>query len=187
MRIYIASANPTKVNGTREAFRLACPHETVLDVVPVRVASGVSEQPIGFAETAKGAAHRLEVLLADPARHANQTHAAFISIEAGVEDVGGRLWLFQFAHVLFNGHYGMGRSSSYVVPPRVAALIRGGMTHADADLAAFGPPPVNDEDGYEDGTVYRITAGATSRLELVQQAVLLALAPGLRPELYADP
>lgn len=185
MRIYVASENPTKVNGTREALRLACPQETVLDIVPVRVASGVPDQPVGFEETAKGAAHRLQVLLADATRRTDGN--AFISVEAGVEELHGRLWLFQFAHVLFRGQRGEGRSASYVIPPRVAKLVREGMTHADADLAVFGPPIVNDDDGYEEGTIYRLTGGATSRLELVQQAVLLALAPGLHPELYADP
>lgn len=185
MRIYVASANPTKLYGTREAFRLACPQETVLDVVPVRVASGVPDQPVGFPETAKGAAHRLKVLLADPARR--QSSVAFVSVEAGVEELDGQMWLFQLAHVLFYGRRGYGRSAGYVIPPRVAALIRGGMTHTNADLQFFGPPPVNDEEGYEEGTIYRLTNGATSRLELIQQAVLAALAPGLHPELYADP
>ncbi len=185
MRVYVASEHPTMVSGTREALRLACPQEPVLDIVPVQAASGVPDQPFGFEETAKGVTHRLEILLADAARRLDGI--AFVSVEAGVEEAGGHLWLFQLAYVVFRGRRGWGRSASYIVPPRVAVLIKGGMTHAQADLAVFGPPIVNDDDGYEEGTIYRLTDGATSRLELVQQAVLLALAPGLHPELYAAP
>lgn len=185
MRIYVASKNLSKLVGARDAVRLFCPDERSLELIAGYAASGVPEQPMGFEETLRGAEHRLRELLRKSSDAAPSD--VFVAVEGGGEERAGRLWLFQVACVVFRGRHGVGQSASYVVPPRIAALVREGMPHVQANRQIIGPPPPDEEDGYGEGTIYYLTNKHVDRATLVEQAVTLALVSGLHPELYADP
>lgn len=185
MRIHVASHNPSKLAGTRDAVCVLYPNEPHLEVVPGHVLSGVPEQPVGFEETLRGAHLRLQALLEKTV--SPHPRDVFVAVEGGVEERAGQMWLYQIARVFFCGQHGVGQSASYVVPPRIAALVRQGIPHVQANLQVIGPQPHDKEDGYGEGTVHYLTNQQMDRAALVEQAVTLALVPGLHPELYPDP
>ena len=78
VRVAVASENPCKVHAVEQAFAAALGGVRVC-IAPKSVASGVSEQPLGEAETVRGACTRLRNLTAaaPPADY-------YVALEGGV-------------------------------------------------------------------------------------------------------
>ncbi len=88
MIVRVGSANPVKVRAVRRAFSLFFPRPRV---VPVRVASPVSEKPRSLAEVVRGARAR--------ARAARGEGAFFVGVEAGFFSLESRPHLITLACV----------------------------------------------------------------------------------------
>ena len=67
-------------------------------------------------------------------------------------------------------------------PTAAAELVRGGLTVGAAFKALYG----QERDGRRDGAIGYLTRGALDRTGLAEQAVMAAMVPRIRKELYGD-
>ncbi|NNL65676.1 MAG: DUF84 family protein [Myxococcales bacterium] len=189
--VRVGSANRPKIAAVRATLR---PYAPEARVTGLAVASGVSEQPIGFAEIARGAANRAHAALAAGADLG-------IGIEDGLVAVtspgsghpsGMPPHLNLGCAVVTDGtRSGYGLSSGFAYPPGVS------------ERAVSEQAPIGDlfdrlwqerrgegggvPSGRGVGNVGKLTGGVLTRQEYGRHAVVCALVRFLHPDLYGEP
>ncbi|MBE3589639.1 MAG: DUF84 family protein [Firmicutes bacterium] len=172
VRVAVGSRRRAKVEAVAGAVARLWPGA---EIVAVDVPSGVREQPVGLAETRRGAAAR-----ARAARRA--AGAAFgFGLESGVVWRGRSAWAVNVVCACDSaGRTAWAEGPRFPLPPAVSGALRAGLTLAEAARswsgAAFSP---------ELGVVHLLTEGAVERADLWRAAVALAAAPLRHPEWYA--
>jgi inosine/xanthosine triphosphatase len=178
-RVVVGSTNPVKIAAVRAVLERIGARARVDGIA---VASGVSDQPLGDAETIRGATHRARAVLA-------QTDADFgVGLEGGVVDErdvdgAGALRTCAWAAVVArDGRVGTGGSLAMTLPARVAALVRDGVELGHAmDRVTGGQDTKRGA-----GAVGILTAGLVDRQRAYESLVTYALAPFLTPALYDE-
>jgi len=172
--VAIGSKNPAKTVGTRNVFRKFFPESRFVEVDARRVAPA---QPIGMDQVTGGALARAEFAL-------GKEKADFgVGVEAGILPVAaGRGINLQIAVIVDKkGNSGMGFSSGFMVP---ASFLKR-MQEKGAELDEFSHELTRTEKiTEEEGIVYHLTKGSTSRLEMTEESVGMALVPWLNRESY---
>jgi len=174
-RVAVGSENPVKVAATAEAWKRAFGGG---DVRGVAVKTDVPEQPFND-ETWRGAESR--------ARAALEAAGDFdfgVGIEAGlVWDHVLNAWLDVQACVVVDraGRATRGHGPGFEHPPFV---LERALRHGESVGDALGRLADRATLGREEGAVGFLSRGALDRTELTTAAVLAALLPRLRPELY---
>jgi len=173
IRVAVASTNPVKIESARRGIAALY---GATEASGVDVASGVSAQPWGNEETLRGAQNR--------ARAARMQHpeADFaIGIEGGVEAMGDDLLAMAWVVIIDReGKTGKARSGSFVLPRKIAALIREeGLELGDADDRVFG----QSDSKRKNGSVGLLTGDVITRADFYTPAVTLALIPFKNPAL----
>lgn len=175
MKIVVASKNPVKVAATRAAFAAMMPHIDP-ELLPVSVASDVSEQPTSDAETRRGAGNRVT-----NARAERSDADYWVGLEGGIEDYENQLMAFAWMAIQNRSgstHYA--RSATLPLPPAVKHLIADGMELGDANDRVFAT--VNSK---QSGGAYGLlTDGLYTRESIYTQTLILALLPFVN-ELYS--
>jgi inosine/xanthosine triphosphatase len=176
MRVAVGSGNPVKRDATDRVFPDA-------DVVAEPVPSGVSEQPIGRAETTRGARLRAERALAAGG------YDLGVGLEGGVAGVDtgsdpdagdgdpeatGR-YLVMWAAVTDGDRCGVGGGPTYPLPESIAARIRGGEELGPVMDDVLGASNVAENRG----AAGALTAGRTTRTDALATAVAAAAGPFL--------
>ncbi|RNJ26681.1 DUF84 family protein [Halosegnis longus] len=164
MHIAVGSGNPVKRDAVARA------HDSAT-VEAVGVESGVSEQPVGIAETVEGAETRAANALA-------ATDADLgVGLEGGVArlpDTDG-LWLIMWAAATDGERWGRGSGPSLRLPDAITARVDAG--------EELGPvmDDVLNEDGVAEsqGAAGALTGGVTNRTEALRTAVAGSLGPFL--------
>lgn len=174
--VALGSRNPVKIRGTEKAFRSVFSDRQVV-VVPTDAVSGVEPQPIGLDRVVEGARNR-----AVYACRSVEEAEFCVGIEAGLFVVGGQWLDTQVAYVLSrDGCVGIGFSPSFPVPRRFVARILGeGLELEQVVDEAIGTRGIGEKEGF----VHVVTGGRISREELVYLAVVMALAPWIRRDLF---
>jgi inosine/xanthosine triphosphatase len=174
--VYVAvgSLNPVKVAATRAVLQRLVPH---IRIEGVAVASGVPDQPWGDEETIAGARARAEA-----ARNALDADWG-VGIEGGVvAQPDGAVRTCAWAVIVDRAcRVGVGGSLSLELPPRVAALVRGGLELGHAMDNVSGQH--NVKQGL--GAVGILTAGAVTRQGAYETLVAYAMAPLLERGRYS--
>ena len=172
-RVAVGSTNPVKVAAVRAVLeRAGCPAR----VEGLAVASGVADQPVGDAETIRGATQR--------ARTALDTSGADVAIglEGGVvEEEGFMRTCAWAAAVSRDGRIGVGGSLAMMLPDRVASLVRDGVELGHAMDRVTGEHNTK----HNAGAVGILTAGLVDRQRAYEWLVTYALAPFLSPDHYS--
>ena len=142
--VAVGSKNPVKVNSVRNAFAANFPGSD-LEVVGYSVPSGVDEQPWGDVQTRQGALNRAENALgAHCLAHGGAPPDYAVGLEGGVvEENLGELHqgtpglsasyttCFAFMAVMSSPtslggvRWGIARTGSFALPPRITALMKG--------------------------------------------------------------
>mgnify|MGYP001359550802 CR=1 FL=1 len=176
--ILVASKNPVKIQAARDGFTRMFPGE-MFEVRGVSTPSGVSDQPFSNQETLQGALNR-----AANARDQFPDADYCVGIEGGVEPwETGDLTAFAWVVVLERGEdrrIGKGRTGTFFLPPRVAALVREGKELGEADDIVFG----RTNSKQENGAVGILTDDVIDRAGFYAPAVILALIPLKNKDLY---
>lgn len=175
IQVVVGTTNPGKIQAVQGVFATLYPG---CEVRGIHAPSGVPDQPIGVAQTRRGAINRARAALKEPGASWG------LGLEGGVRFVGqDEAWLFGIAAAGKQGARGIytARSAELLLPVHVAHRIRAG-----EELG----PVMDDLLGTTDikkgmGTVGAFTLGLVTRPQVWQQAVSLAIAPLLTPELYA--
>jgi non-canonical (house-cleaning) NTP pyrophosphatase len=184
----------------------------VLEVEGFSVESGVADQPFGDEETREGAKNRAESAYAMyKTKHGEYPHLA-IGLEGGLEwsstmkdeNEEDTLWCMAWMAIYGKRRkllvellaseeskfytekqkpiFGVAKTATFLLPSQFAKLVEDGMELGDADDHLFGR--VNGKHG--DGTVGILTNGLIPRSEYYEHALLLALVPWIRPDVYGS-
>jgi inosine/xanthosine triphosphatase len=172
-RVAVGSTNPVKIAAVRAVLERAGVNARIEGV---EVASGVSEQPVGDAETIRGATQRARAAL-----DATDADLA-VGLEGGVVEEGDGMRTCAWASVVArDGRVGVGGSLAMMLPDRVAALVRDGVELGHAMDRVTGAH--DTKRGV--GAVGILTAGLVDRQRAYESLVAYALARFLAPEHYA--
>ena len=164
MKIAVGSTNPVKVRAVRNVARKLYPN---VEIIPVEVPSGVSEQPMGDDETRRGAVNR-----ARAARRAARADWG-VGLEGGaIETEFGMMTNAWCAIVDRQGWVGIGGSANMLLPDRVAERVRAGIElgHAMDEFASV------QDVKYKMGAIGILTQGLSDRRRAYEFIVKLALA-----------
>ena len=202
VHVRVGSTNAPKIEAVRAALaRLVGPEAApVLRVEGVDVASGVAEQPVGFAEIARGARNRARAAAA----------SGDCDIACGIEDglveidgvgpeasSGPEIFNVGCAVVTDGTRESLGLSSGFAYPPGCAAPAltqRAAIGDLFDDLwrrytgeeirTAESAEPGCVPSGRGIGNIGKLTLGALPRSEYASHAVVCALIRFLHPTLY---
>ncbi|MBP1923890.1 inosine/xanthosine triphosphatase [Halorubrum alkaliphilum] len=171
MRIGVGSGNPVKRRAVERALETAEGDGRVLDagVESVPVQSGVSEQPVGHAETVTGAENRATAAL-DAG-----VYDLGVGIEGGVArfTAADGLFLVMWAVATDGDRVGRGSGPSLRLPDRIAARVDEGEELGPVMDDVLGVTGV----AKRGGAAGALTAGSVDRADALSTAVAGALGP----------
>ncbi|MCD6503351.1 MAG: inosine/xanthosine triphosphatase [Euryarchaeota archaeon] len=176
LKVAVGSTNKSKVKPVISFLR-ALFANVLLEIFPVKVDSGVPEQPIGD-ETYKGAYNRakraLELVGADYG----------IGIESGIfsHEFGGKCSIvYQVACVYDRfGNYSFGTSKGFMLSEWMMKEILKGKTLGDVAREISGKHDINENEGI----VGFLSKNIVTRFDLSYDAVKAAFIPRMSPEYY---
>jgi inosine/xanthosine triphosphatase len=177
--IIVASTNPVKIASVNNGFIQMFPN-TEIQVEGIAVSSTVSHQPRTNEETERGAVSRVE-----NAKKARPDADYWIGIEGGTSDVPAefdsvrykktdKLGMESFAWVVIeskSGEVGKGKTGTFMLPTKVAELVRSGKELGEADDIVFG----QTNSKQKMGAVGLLTNNVIDRETYYTHAVILAL------------
>ncbi|MFV0592597.1 MAG: inosine/xanthosine triphosphatase [Draconibacterium sp.] len=172
MKIIVASKNPVKINATVEGFGAFYDE---VSAEGVSVESGVPDQPMSDEETREGARNRVV-----NARNLFPEADYWIGIEGGLHREKEALVAFAWVVISDGKQKGESRTTSFILPPKVALLIESGYELGTANDLVFD----QHNSKQKSGAVGLLTGDKIDRTQLYRQAVQLALIPFLNKELY---
>ena len=178
MNIKIGSLNPVKIAAVKETLLLYKQFARAV-VNGKEVSSEVNAQPFSLEETIRGARNR--------ARNAFEACHYSIGIESGIMHV-------QYAETqnmdvcacaIYDGvRYHLGLSPAFEYPPTVMQLLHKGKEVNDAFFElGFA---LHRKLGNQGGAIGFLTQGLMERKEYTKSAIMMALIPLLRPDLYPN-
>lgn len=216
LQVAVGSKNPVKVNAVKRAIQSVVKLSNLEIDVQVQgfdVPSEVSHQPFGDEETQLGAKTRAE----NAYQKFKEIHGRYpnlaVGLEGGLEwsstiqDINGRDTLWCMAWMALYGKRtthlveclassdskfyaadkkpicSLSKTGTFLLPSPLTDLIVSGMELGHADDKVFGR--VNSKQ--KSGTVGVLTNGLVDRKAYYEQALILALIPWIRPDVYAAP
>ncbi|WP_318466886.1 inosine/xanthosine triphosphatase [Photobacterium leiognathi] len=168
--VMVASTNPAKIAAVRDAFTLVFP-EQAFTVEGIAALSGVRDQPLTCDETLLGAKNRV--------CHCREQcpNADFIvGLEAGIDEKFTFAWMV----IEHQGKMSESRSASLPLPPLALEKIHQGMELGDIMDEMFNQQNVKKKGG----AIAMLTNHLLTRSSVYQQALILALIPLIKPELF---
>jgi len=168
--VVIASTNPVKIQAVKNGFQAMFPDKK-FHFYGVSVSSNVSHQPMSDIETEKGALSRVK-----NAKVERPDADFWVGIEGGVGeaffDAGKNMEAFAWVVIESRGGLvGKGKTGTFMLPPKVAELIRDGKELGEADDIVFG----QSNSKQKMGAVGLLTNNVIDRTAYYTHAVILAL------------
>ena len=112
INIVVASRNPVKIDAVRQAFSSQFP-SVGLELIPVDIESGVSDQPDSDQETRRGSRNRVE-----EAWRAHPDADFWVGLEGGVVTIDDQFMAFAWMAIRGrNGKIGQARTGTLPLPP----------------------------------------------------------------------
>ncbi len=173
-RVVVTSGNPVKIEAARRGFEQVFPDHDIR-IEPLKVPSGVPDQPLTDEETLKGARTR-----AENARAARPDADFWIGLEGGLETQSGQLMAGAWIFVLGPDGEGRSRTANFLLPEPIAEKIRSGLELGTAIDQVFQRQGAKQGPG----AAGLLTDGVIGRTDLYEPAVVLALIPFRQKELY---
>lgn len=169
LRVRVGSDNHIKLDAVRRVLSRLYP---AVEVSGTAVATSVPEQPFGE-QTRQGAIER--------ARAALGNADLGVGLEAGVFETADGLYDVQYCAVVDrSGRVTVGHGSGFRYPPEVARKVKEGWSVGQAFRELYGW----EREGKKEGAIGYLTRGVLDRTALAEQAVLAAMVPRIRQELY---
>lgn len=176
MKIIVGSKNPAKIAAVKQAFHKTFP-EVELEILGHSAESGVSDQPMDDHETLLGAGNRAESCKKDI-----PDADYWIGLEGGCQFDGNDLEAFAWMVVKSESMEGKARTSTFILPPAVADLVKGGMELGHADDQVFK----RNNSKQKNGAVGILTHDLIDRAAYYEQALILALIPFVNKAIYGN-
>jgi len=175
MKVFVASKNPTKINATKGGFQQTFPDD-IFDFEGISIPSGVPDQPIGSEETYLGALNR-----AEGAKETQPQADFWVGIEGGNILHGVEMEAMAWVVVLSKDRLGKARTAGFFLAPKVVKLVHDGYELGHADEIVFGI----QNSKQKMGSSGLLTDNLISRMDFYIPAVIFALIPFKKPELYS--
>jgi inosine/xanthosine triphosphatase len=171
IRARVGSDNPVKIAAAERVLR------RVYGPVAVEggpAALGLPKEPFG-AQVLAGARERAKAAIG------NTDYG--IGIEAGVFEGQDGLYDVQYCAIIDKmGRVTIGHGMGFRYPPEVEARVRKGEAVGDIFRGLYG----KQEGGRKEGAIGYLTKGIMNRKELSEQAVLAAMVPRIRKDIYFE-
>ncbi len=177
MLFVVGSDNPVKVNAVKNVVLKIWPSA---EVVNVKVASGVSHQPIGMEETIKGAVNRAKATL----KHYQGKNADFgVGLEGGITENKpfGHFNMPWCCVIDKKGHVGLGCGGAIEIPQNLMKQILEGNKEL-GEVMDEKTGIVNSKQKM--GAIGILTGGLIDRQKAYEVMVIYALARFIKPEYY---
>lgn len=195
--VRVGTENPAKLGAVRAALAAYAPVPGGLTIFGVNVASGVSEQPIGWAEISQGARTRARAALSSgPCAIGFGIEDGLVELPVGAGPVaesgrGTAIFNVGCAWVTDGSRDGTGFSAGFAYPAACREpAFRGGLPIGalfDRLWQAHRSPLVpiaEGPSGRQGGNIGQLTQGRLDRSAYGTQAILCALVPFLHVDLY---
>lgn len=173
-KVVVGSTNPVKVNVVKEAF-IAVFKDEDFEVIGVSALSSVSDQPMSDEETKQGAYNRTV-----SARDLEPDADYWVGIEGGLEKRGDEQWTMAWMCVASGEQVGYGKTSAFLLPTKISALINDGMELGHAADKVFSTDNIKQKKG----TIGLLTNDLITRQDFYFHAMVFALVPFLQADLY---
>lgn len=209
LHVAVGSENPCKIDSVREALQriliqTSSQCKVSLQLQGFGVESGVSAQPFGDEETQLGGKNRAKSAYERYKEKFGHPPTLSVGLEGGLEWSPDKVVLWCMAWMccygkrtkelveLFSGAdtssfvddkdfiWGMAKTAMFPMPPPVTELVKQGLELGDADDKVFSR--VNSKQG--SGTVGILSNGTINRSAYYEHALILALVPWIRPDVY---
>jgi inosine/xanthosine triphosphatase len=173
MIIAVGSERSSKIDPVRTIFKK---YFRDIEVIGVKVSSGVSDQPLHDNEMFQGALHRAKAALK---KIPNATYG--VGIEGGLHKYSYG-WFERSTVVIINKHgdIGIGSSGGLALPPKLMQQIEVGKNLEEACDALFGTTKI----GGGVGMFGLLTNNVVTRASGIEHGVAFALARFLHEDLY---
>lgn len=177
MQIAVGTLNKAKLSGVQMALAGYAILES-LSLQPVKVESGVSEQPRSLTEIITGATNR-----AKAAKLALPECSLAMGLESGVIELGD-VMLDLGVCIIYDGQRThMGTTAAFVIPPKIANFVRQGFDLSEACKQAG----VTNETkiGENNGIIGILTNGRLNRNQYTAQSIQMAMCSVENSKIYA--
>lgn len=174
MNVLVASNNPVKIAATAQAFQQMFP-EHEWEVSGAHAPSGVSAQPFSDEETWLGAKNRVAAL-----QESHPNADFWVGIEGGVKRYADQIETFAWMLITSPTQTGKARSAGFFLPPRVIELLDEGLELGHANDRLFEA----ENSKQKGGALGLLTHGVLTRTDLYVPALMMALIPFRRADLY---
>jgi len=172
--VIIGSKNHTKVKCTEEAFQMAFGGQVL--VQGLNIGPGGDKPATGDEETSMGAYNR-----AANSKNAFPEADFWVGIEGGTEAAEEELKAYAWVVIMDkNGKVGRAKTAVFSVPKQAAALMNQEIEPENRHNGGHAQPQVRDRGD----AVGLLTNGAVETRDLYKQAIILALIPFLKKDIY---
>ncbi|MCL1059959.1 inosine/xanthosine triphosphatase [Shewanella gelidimarina] len=175
IRVIVGSKNPVKVGAAKAALTTLFP-ESMIECEGVHAPSLVAEQPMTEAETQAGAVNRVKYC---------QSHYQadyYLAMEGGVDLFDHGPATFAHIAIAHNEQVSVGRSALLPLPIQVYHALTQGEELGNVMDSMFDTVNIKQKGG----AIALLTQGYATRQSIYTQAIILAMAPMLNPELYCS-
>lgn len=175
MKVVVGTLNKAKIAGVEKAFKK---YFEDIKMMPVKVDSGVSPQPMKLDEVIDGAGHRA----IDAAKHFDEWDFS-VGVEAGMFSIR-KTWIdLQVAYVINSDNiHSIGFSPGFPVPERIINKLLSSEYRELEEVVDeyFKTKNIGEKEGF----IGILTKNIVDRTELTYYAVAMALVPYINIKLY---
>jgi len=174
IKILVGSLNPVKINAVNNAFASAFPNYEI-QCNSIHAPSGVSDQPMTANETREGAINRAQFC-----KKSEEIADYYVALEGGIDLTPDGPMTFAYFAILDKQQQSIGRSASLPLPHCVYESLKLGKELGSVMDELFNTTNIKQKGG----AIGLLTNNNATRESIYTQALLLALAPFLNPNLF---
>ncbi|MCL1141163.1 inosine/xanthosine triphosphatase [Shewanella gaetbuli] len=178
--ILVGSKNPVKIAAAQEAIQQYFP-SAAIHCAGIDAPSGVAQQPMSAEETKKGAINRVKYCQ----QHAINTGIEadyYVAMEGGVDMFDHGAATFAYMALINNNQLSIGRSALLPLPTKVYEALEAGEELGHVMDRLFNTHNIKQKGG----AIGLLTQNLATRGSIYTQAIILAMAPFINREFYAD-
>lgn len=173
IKVIIGSKNPVKVNAAANAMTLLFP-EYQIQTFGMDAPSGVPSQPMTDSDTRQGAVNRVNYCQ----QHAEADY--YFAMEGGVDNFEFGPAAFAYIAIAHKARLSIGRGALLPLPMQVYLALEAGEELGHVMDRLFNAVNIKQKGG----AIGLLTHGYATRESNYTQAIILAMAPFLNPDIY---
>lgn len=173
IKVIVGSKNPVKVNAAANAMTQLFPQYQI-QTIGMDAPSGVPAQPMTDSATRQGAVNRVDYCQ----QHAEADY--YVAMEGGVDHFEFGPATFAYIAIAHQQRISIGRGALLPLPMQVYRALEAGEELGHVMDRLFNTVNIKQKGG----AIGLLTLGHVTRESNYTQAIILAMAPFLHPEIY---